>query len=73
MRMIEEVNATLTASLTSSRRQHSAFIENKGLMNRYVKDMQLTRGKAESIFGEILRARPQLREQIVIQSKCCIC
>jgi predicted oxidoreductase len=29
-----------------------------------------TRGKAESIFGELLKARPQLREQIVIQSKC---
>ena len=29
-----------------------------------------TRGKAESIFGELLRARPSLREQIVIQSKC---
>ncbi len=29
-----------------------------------------TRGKAESIFGEILRSRPQLREQIIIQSKC---
>lgn len=29
-----------------------------------------TRGKAESVFGEVLAARPELREQITIQSKC---
>ncbi len=29
-----------------------------------------TRGKAEQVFGRILQARPELREQIVIQSKC---
>ena len=29
-----------------------------------------TRGKAEEIFGRILKAQPGLREQIVIQSKC---
>ncbi|HRF46669.1 MAG TPA: aldo/keto reductase [Anaerolineales bacterium] len=29
-----------------------------------------TRGKAETVFGEILRQRPGLRERIVIQSKC---
>lgn len=29
-----------------------------------------TRGKAERIFGELLAARPALREQMIIQSKC---
>lgn len=29
-----------------------------------------TRGKAERIFGELLAARPSLREQVIIQSKC---
>jgi predicted oxidoreductase len=29
-----------------------------------------TRGKAETVFGTILKNRPELREQIVIQSKC---
>src|SRR5690606_35261693 len=29
-----------------------------------------TRGKAELIFGEILKTRPSLRQDIVIQSKC---
>lgn len=29
-----------------------------------------TRGKAETLFGQILKERPELREQIVIQSKC---
>lgn len=29
-----------------------------------------TLGKAESVFGEVLKARPELREQIIIQSKC---
>lgn len=29
-----------------------------------------TRGKAEQVFGSILKGRPGLREQIVIQSKC---
>ena len=29
-----------------------------------------TRGKAEKVFGEVLKSRPSLREQIVIQSKC---
>ncbi|WP_028610221.1 aldo/keto reductase [Paenibacillus harenae] len=28
-----------------------------------------TRGKAESVFGQVLKRQPQLREQIVIQSK----
>jgi predicted oxidoreductase len=28
-----------------------------------------TRGKAETVFGEVLKQQPQLREQIVIQSK----
>jgi predicted oxidoreductase len=29
-----------------------------------------TRGKAEASFGQILKARPELREQMIIQSKC---
>lgn len=29
-----------------------------------------TMGKAESVFGEVLKQRPELREQLVIQSKC---
>ncbi|UNK18985.1 aldo/keto reductase [Paenibacillus sp. N3/727] len=29
-----------------------------------------TRGKAESVFGQVLKERPDLREQIIIQSKC---
>ena len=29
-----------------------------------------TRGKAETVFGHILRERPELRGQIIIQSKC---
>ncbi|MBS4174858.1 aldo/keto reductase [Bacillus sp. FJAT-49736] len=29
-----------------------------------------TRGKAEKVFGEILKVQPELREKIVIQSKC---
>lgn len=29
-----------------------------------------TRGKAERVFGEVLKERPELREQIYIQSKC---
>lgn len=29
-----------------------------------------TRGKAEQVFGRVLQSRPDLREQIVIQSKC---
>lgn len=29
-----------------------------------------TLGKAESVFGEIIKQRPELREQLVIQSKC---
>ncbi len=28
------------------------------------------RGKAEKVFGEILKSRPELRENIVLQSKC---
>ena len=31
-----------------------------------------TRGKAEQVFGEVLKARPQLRESIYLQSKCAI-
>lgn len=29
-----------------------------------------TRGKAESIFGEILKSKPSLRDSLIIQSKC---
>jgi predicted oxidoreductase len=29
-----------------------------------------TRGKAETIFGKVLQSKPELREKIVIQSKC---
>lgn len=29
-----------------------------------------TSGKAEKVFGEVLSARPELREQIILQSKC---
>lgn len=29
-----------------------------------------TAGKAERVFGEVLKAKPQLRERIVLQSKC---
>lgn len=29
-----------------------------------------TRGKAEAVFGQVLKERPGLREQLVIQSKC---
>lgn len=29
-----------------------------------------TRGKAETVFGQVLKERPELREQIIIQSKC---
>lgn len=29
-----------------------------------------TRGKAEAMFGELLAARPSLREQLIVQSKC---
>lgn len=29
-----------------------------------------TRGKAEAMFGELLAARPSLRQQLIIQSKC---
>jgi predicted oxidoreductase len=29
-----------------------------------------TRGKAEKVFGQILQERPELREEIIIQSKC---
>ncbi|WP_407642896.1 aldo/keto reductase [Corallincola holothuriorum] len=29
-----------------------------------------TMGKAEQVFGEVLKARPELREQIILQSKC---
>lgn len=29
-----------------------------------------TRGKAEETFGALLKDRPQLREQMIIQSKC---
>ncbi|WP_223067267.1 aldo/keto reductase [Paenibacillus caui] len=29
-----------------------------------------TRGKAEKVFGQVLKERPGLREQIIIQSKC---
>lgn len=28
------------------------------------------KGKAEQVFGQVLKARPELREQIVLQSKC---
>ena len=31
-----------------------------------------TRGKAEQVFGEVLKVRPELRELIAIQSKCAI-
>lgn len=31
-----------------------------------------TKGKAEQVFGEVLKARPHLREKIFIQSKCAI-
>lgn len=31
-----------------------------------------TRGKAEQVFGEVLKQRPALREQIYLQSKCAI-
>ncbi|MGZ9899318.1 aldo/keto reductase [Shewanella gaetbuli] len=29
-----------------------------------------TRGKAEQVFGQVLKQRPQLREQMIIQTKC---
>jgi predicted oxidoreductase len=29
-----------------------------------------TMGKAEQVFGEVLKSRPELREQIILQSKC---
>ncbi len=29
-----------------------------------------TMGKAEQVFGEVLKARPELREQLILQSKC---
>jgi predicted oxidoreductase len=29
-----------------------------------------TRGKAEKVFGQVLKERPELRDQIIIQSKC---
>jgi len=29
-----------------------------------------TRGKAELVFGEVLKQRPELRQQLIIQSKC---
>ncbi|BDX06421.1 aldo/keto reductase [Planctobacterium marinum] len=29
-----------------------------------------TLGKAESVFGEVIKQRPELREQLIIQSKC---
>lgn len=29
-----------------------------------------TRGKAEQVFGRILQSKPELREQIIVQSKC---
>lgn len=29
-----------------------------------------TRGKAEAVFGEVLKQRPELRQQMIIQSKC---
>lgn len=29
-----------------------------------------TRGKAETVFGHVLKERPELREQIILQSKC---
>ena len=31
-----------------------------------------TKGKAEQVFGEVLKQRPALRSQIAIQSKCSI-
>ena len=31
-----------------------------------------THGKAEQVFGEVLKQRPELREQMIIQSKCAI-
>lgn len=31
-----------------------------------------TMGKAEQVFGEVLKTRPELREQIILQSKCAI-
>ena len=31
-----------------------------------------TRGKAEQVFGEVLKQRPGLRQQLIIQSKCAI-
>lgn len=31
-----------------------------------------TRGKAEKVFGQVLQERPELRDQIVIQTKCAI-
>lgn len=29
-----------------------------------------TRGKAEQVFGEVIKQRPELKEQLIIQSKC---
>lgn len=29
-----------------------------------------TNGKAEKVFGEVLKARPELRDQLILQSKC---
>ena len=31
-----------------------------------------TKGKAEQVFGEVLKARPELRQHIYLQSKCAI-
>ncbi len=31
-----------------------------------------SKGKAETVFGEVLKARPELREQLFLQSKCAI-
>lgn len=31
-----------------------------------------TRGKAEKVFGQVLQERPELRDQIIIQTKCAI-
>lgn len=54
---VAQVNAAIDASLEAG----ITFFDHADIY---------TMGKAEAVFGEVLKARPELREQMVLQSKC---